>query len=257
MPFLHRYLGNPVLSFLGRLLFKSSIGDFHCGIRAFSREAFNKMNLQTTGMEFATEMVMKAEVFKMRVGEVPVKLFPDGRNRPPHLRTWRDGWRHLRFMLLYSPSWLFLYPGLLLMFIGSVFGGILVAGPVTLYGITFDVHTMVYMAVAVLIGFQSVLFYCKSKIFAVNQGLLPESPNFQKIFHYFNLEGGLIASVVLMTGGIAGTLCSLEEWKDTHYGHLQTSHVMRIVIPSILSLLLGVQVFFSSFFFSILGLKNK
>lgn len=256
MPFLHRYLGNPVLSFLGRLLFGSRIGDFHCGLRGFSKESFNRMGLQTTGMEFATEMVMKASVFKMKVCEVPVKLYPDGRSRPPHLRTWRDGWRHLRFMLLYSPSWLFLYPGILLMLTGLTTGTFLVKGPVKINNVTFDLHTLVYMALLVLAGFQSVLFYCKTKIFAVNQGLLPESKNFEKIFRYFNLETGLIVSAVLILAGIGGTLWSFSAWREAGFQRLSPEEMMRMVIPSMLAFLLGIQIFFSSFFFSILGLKK-
>ena len=173
---LHKYLGNPVLTGIGRLLFKSQCGDFHCGLRGFTKEAYKRMGLRTTGMEFASEMVVKATLFKMRIAEVPTTLSPDGRNRAPHLRSWHDGWRHLRFLLLYSPRWLFLYPGVWLMILGGGVGLILLPGPRTVGGIRFDIHTLLYAATAVLLGFQSVVFAFFTKVFAISEGLLPRRP---------------------------------------------------------------------------------
>src|SRR6267378_7884160 len=174
MPPLHRYLGNPVLTGIGRLFFKSPVGDFHCGLRAFRRDAIERLDLRTHGMEFASEMVVKATAFGLRVTEIPTTLSPDGRDRAPHLRTWRDGWRHLRFLLLYSPRWLFLYPGGLLMIIGLLVGLLLLRGPLTVGGVNFDVHTLLYAAMAVIIGFQAIVFAMFTKVFAMSEGLLPE-----------------------------------------------------------------------------------
>ena len=172
MPPLHRYFGNPVLSGLGRLFFRCPAGDFHCGLRGFSREAFERMKLQTTGMEFASEMVVKATLLELKIAEVPTTLSPDGRTRAPHLRSWRDGWRHLCFMLLFSPRWLFLYPGLLLMFAGLGVGGWLLPEARQLGQATLDVHTLAYAALSVLLGFQAVLFALFTRTFAVTQGLM-------------------------------------------------------------------------------------
>src|SRR5256714_522661 len=183
MPPLHRYLGNPVLTGIGRIFFKSPAGDFHCGLRGFRREAVLGLDLRTTGMEFASEMVVKSTLHKLRISEVPTALQPDGRSRPPHLRSWSDGWRHLRFLLLYSPRWLFLYPGALLMAAGLVAGLILLQGPVVVAGVGFDAQTLLYTAAAVILGFQAVAFAVFTKVFAISEGLLPEDPklNVQKI----------------------------------------------------------------------------
>ncbi|MFZ3202130.1 MAG: glycosyltransferase family 2 protein, partial [Candidatus Acidiferrales bacterium] len=176
MPVLHRFVGNPVLSWLGRLFFKSPVGDFHCGLRGFRKDSIDRLHLQTTGMEFSTEMVVKAMLFGLRVAEVPTVLSPDGRDRPPHLRTWRDGWRHLRFLLLYSPRWLFLYPGIILLVLGAAVSVWLLPGPRTVGGVQFDYHTLLFGAMAILIGFQSINFAAFSKIFAISEKLLPEDP---------------------------------------------------------------------------------
>jgi glycosyltransferase involved in cell wall biosynthesis len=175
MPFLHKYLGNPVLSFLGRLFFKIDIGDFHCGLRGFRKDAFYKMNLQTTGMEFASEMIVKSKLNNLSITEVPTVLSPDGRTRPPHLNTWQDGWRHLRFLLLYSPNWLFFIPGVLLLLFGFLSSCLLVLQPIELNNITLDVHTLLYTGTSIIIGFQFVLFYGLTKIYAVENNLLPKS----------------------------------------------------------------------------------
>ncbi len=257
MPWLHRYLGNPVLSAFGRLFSRSSIGDFHCGMRGFRREAVLGMDLRTTGMEFASEMVVKASLHKMQVVEVPTTLSPDGRTRPPHLRRWRDGWRHLRFMLLFSPRWLFLYPGILLMLAGLCVGIWLLPGPRTVGDITFDVHTLLFAALAVLLGFQAVAFAVFSKVFAISEGLLPEDPRLMRLFGYITLEVGLAVGILLLLAGLAGSLYAVGIWGAESFGPLNTQETLRSVIPSVTCMALGVQIVFSSFFLSVLGMRRK
>jgi hypothetical protein len=257
MPPLHRYLGNPVLTAIGRILFHSPCDDFHCGIRAFRKESFVRMDIRSTGMEFASEMVVKASLLGMRVTEVPTTLQPDGRGRPPHLRTWRDGWRHLRFMLLYCPRWLFFYPGVLLMLAGVAGCAWLLPGPRTIGGVSFDVHTLLYAFVAVLLGFQLIAFAVFTKIFAVSEGLLPEDPRLNRLFEYITLETGLVAGVVLVALGLGGSAVAVSGWAGTHFGNLQPEQTLRLVMPSVFSLTLGVQVICSSFFLSILGLRRR
>ncbi|MDB9402748.1 glycosyltransferase family 2 protein [Microcystis aeruginosa CS-1036] len=249
MPVLHKHLGNPVLTWLGRLFFGSPCGDFHCGLRGFSKQAIEQLNLRTTGMEFASEMVVKASLYGLKITEVPTTLSPDGRSRPPHLKTWRDGWRHLRFLLMYSPRWLFLYPGLALMFLGFV---------ATIWFMTQPrVHTLLYSATALIIGFQIVSFAIFTKAFAISEGLLPEDRKLRRFFRYINLEVGLIIGVILFLVGIGGSVYALYTWNAQLYGALDPAVTMRIVIPSVTALGLGVQVIFSSFFLSVLGLKRK
>src|SRR5690349_6704397 len=187
MPPLHKYLGNPVLTGIGRVFFRSPCGDFHCGLRGFSKAAIQRLDLRTRGMEFASETVVKASLHGLRITEVPTTLSVDGRSRPPHLNTWRDGWRHLRFLLLYSPRWLFLYPGLLLMLVGAVVSGWLLVGPRVVDGITFDIHTFLYAAMAIVIGYQTVIFAIFTKVFAITEGLLPEDPRLKTLFRYIKI----------------------------------------------------------------------
>lgn len=249
MPVLHKYLGNPVLTWLGRLFFGSPCGDFHCGLRGFRKQAIEELNLRTTGMEFASEMVVKASLYGLKITEVPTTLSPDGRSRPPHLKTWRDGWRHLRFLLMYSPRWLFLYPGLALMFLGFVATIWFVPQP--------RVHTLLYSATALIIGFQIVSFAIFTKAFAISEGLLPEDRKLRRFLRYINLEVGLIIGVILFLLGIGGSVYALYIWNARLYGALDPAMTMRIVIPSVTALALGVQVIFSSFFLSVLGLKRR
>jgi glycosyltransferase involved in cell wall biosynthesis len=257
MPFLHKYLGNPVLTTTGRLFFRSPCSDFHCGLRAFRKSSIERLNLRTTGMEFASEMVVKATLHNLKIAEVPTKLSPDGRSRKPHLRSWRDGWRHLRFMLLYSPRWLFLYPGLLLMILGSVVGARLLWGPVNVWGVTFDVHTLLYAAMAIVIGFQTVVFAVFTKVFATTQGLLPEDPRLNRLFRYVKLETGLTLGFALLITGFAMSVFALSSWRARFYGSLDPTHTLRLVIPAVTLIMLGLQTVFSSFFLSILGLKRQ
>ena len=253
MPPLHKYLGNPVLTWIGRLLFPSPCGDFHCGLRGFRRDAIEKLNLRTTGMEFASEMVVKASLHKMRITEVPITLYPDGRSRPPHLRSWRDGWRHLRFLLLYSPRWLFLYPGGLLMLLGLLIGVWLLPGP----RVIFDVNTLLFAATAILVGFQAMMFAVFTKVFAISEGLLPDDFRLKRLVSHINLEVGLILGSTLLLVGIAGSIYAFGIWGAHFFGSLDTSKTMRIVIPSVTCLALGFQIILSSFFLSVLGLKRR
>ena len=257
MPLLHRYLGNPVLSFMGRLFFHSQCGDFHCGLRGFSKAGYEKLGLRTTGMEFASEMVVKASLMGLQVAEVPTTLSPDRRGRPPHLRTWRDGWRHLRFMLLYSPRWLFLYPGLLLMLAGLAVGVWLLPHPRVVNGITFDVHTLLYAMVAILIGFQAVAFAVFSKVYGMTEGLLPFDPRAQRLFKIVTLEFGLAVGALLVFGGVASSVYAVHIWRTRSFGPLDPGTMLRTVVPSVTALTLGCQLVLFSFFLSVLGLARK
>lgn len=257
MPFLHKYLGNPVLSFLGRLFFTSSIGDFHCGLRGFSKEAYARMQLTTSGMEFASEMIVKSYLLNLKIAEVPTVLSPDGRSRKPHLKTWSDGWRHLRFLLLYSPNWLFLYPGLLAMIGGFMLSTWLIITPIKIAKVTFDVHTLLYTMGLLLIGFQFVVFYGFTKVFAVTQNLLPKSERYDTIFQYINLEKGLILGFFLTVIGIGLSIYGLTLWSKTNYGVLEVRSTLRIIIPAVTTIIIGIQIILFSFFFSILGLKDE
>jgi hypothetical protein len=257
MPPLHKYLGNPVLSFVGRLFFKSPIGDFHCGLRGFSKKAIERLDLQTNGMEFASEMVVKSTIHKLKLAEVPTILSPDGRSRAPHLKSWHDGWRHLRFLLIYSPRWLFLIPGLALSLFGSIILGLLVPGPLTLGAVTFDIHTMLYAGVAVILGLQLSAFAIFSKVFAVSARLIPEDSRTAMILREATLERGLIAGGLLAIAGATGSLYGFFAWRATDFGPLVATAMMRVTIPSLTALAVGVQIMFASFFLSTLRLMRK
>jgi len=256
MPALHRYLGNPVLTSIGRLFFSSPSGDFHCGLRGFNKHAIDRLELQTTGMEFASEMVVKATLHGLKITEVPTTLSPDGPSRPPHLRSWRDGWRHLRFLLIYSPRWLFLYPGLALMASGLALLLYLLPGPRHVGGITLDIHTLVYSSGLIMLGLQACLFSVFTKLFGMNLRLLPPDPLFRRLVHAFSLERGLIAGLLLVAGGLAGSLYATIHWQGTAFGPQQPQELMRIVVPSLTSLLVGMEIIFASFFLSVLQLKH-
>ena len=248
MPFLHRYLGNPVLTGIGKLLFASPCNDFHCGLRGFRKDSISDLDLQTTGMEFASEMVVKATLHKMQIAEVPTTLSPDGRSRPPHLNTWRDGWRHLRFLLMYSPRWLFFYPGIFLILMGFLATLSLLPSP--------KVHSLLYSSTAMTIGFQVVMFALFTKVFGISEGLLPEDRRLNKLFNFLNLETGLIAGVLLLLMGTVASVYAFGIWGQNDFGSLNPTETMPIVIPGVTCLALGIQTIFSSFFLSILGLKR-
>ena len=254
MPPLHRYLGNPVLTAIGRLFFHSPSGDFHCGLRGFNRESILGLDLQTTGMEFASEMVVKSTLNGLRITEVPTTLAPDGRSRAPHLRSWRDGWRHLRFLLLFSPRWLFLYPGALLMLAGLLMGAAILTGNATVGSVTFNVNTLVYAAGAVSIGFESILFAVFAKTYGITSGVLPSDSRMQRLWKVISLEFGILLGAALVLAGLAGSVYALSGWGAQSFGALDPERTLRLIVPSTLALTLGFQIVLSSFFLSVLGL---
>src|SRR5262245_20024107 len=227
MPWLHRWLGNPVLSRITRTFFNAPVGDTHCGLRAFRKDAFERMQLRATGMEFASEMVVKASLKGMRISEVPVVLHPDGRTRRPHLRTWRDGWRHLRFMLLYSPRWLFLYPGLLLLGVGLAGIILLLPGPFRIGNVTFDVHSFMIACGAILLGLQSISFAAVTRRFGLRSGFIPSSSAFARMLDQLTLERMLIAALALFLVGCAGLAWCIEDWAEADFGQLQYAGLVR------------------------------
>jgi glycosyltransferase involved in cell wall biosynthesis len=260
MPFLHKYLGNPVLTFIGRLLFRAPVRDFHCGLRGFDRNAVLNLGLRTTGMEFASEMVVKATLNKLNITEIPTTLSPDGRDRRPHLRTWRDGWRHLRFLLLYSPRWLFLFPGVLSMVLGLI--GYIVAYPqfglhIAGYWLRFDVNTLLVASLFLIVGFQGFLFAVFTKTFAITEGLLPEDPRMTRLWHIINLERGLIGSLLVMILGVSLIAWATNDWRLHGFGALDAQKSLRLVIPGSTLVAIGFQAFLASFFLSILGLRRQ
>jgi hypothetical protein len=257
MPRLHRYLGNPVLTAIGQMLFHSPCGDFHCGLRGFRRDAIVGLNLRTTGMEFASEMVVQATLHQLRIAEVPITLSRDGRTRPPHLRSWRDGWRHLRFLLMYSPRYLFLVPGLALMLAGTAVSVALLPGPLTVGRVTLDVNTLLFAGAAVILGAQAILFSLFAKVFAITEGLLRPDPRLERMFRYVTLESGLVAGTAAFLVGLVLAVASLHAWRATGFGPLDPARSLRQVIPAALMMILGAQVIFSSFFLSILGLRRR
>ena len=258
MPFLHRYLGNPVLTTVGRLFFKTPARDFNCGLRGFSKDVVERMQLRTTGMEFASEMVMKASLYDMKVAEVPTVLHPDGRGRPAHLRSWRDGWRHLRFMLMLSPRWLFFYPGLVLMTLGAVLGIAILPGTLRIGKVGLDIHTLAYAGAMVSIGFNAVLFAVLSNIYALQSGILPKEPKYIRFFKYVNLERGLATGASVLLVGIIGAIMSVVVWNYEGFGRMDNpAMTMSIVVPSVVAMSLGSEIILTSFFLSILGIERE
>jgi glycosyltransferase involved in cell wall biosynthesis len=257
MPWRNRYIGNPILTLIGRLFFSCPAKDFHCGLRGYSIAAYQRLDLQTTGMEFASEMVIKATLLKMKIAEVPTTLDPDGRSRPPHLRPWRDGWRHLRFMLLYSPRWLFLYPGLFLMIFGFAGMVVLIRSEVRIDGVELDIDTLAFLSAAVLLGYQAMTFAVLSKVFSINVGLRPWEPRFHRLFDYLTMEVGLAIGALVFAIGVMLAAWALAYWKVRGFGHLDPRLAMRVVIPSLLFLTLGCQTILSSLFLSVLGLRTR
>ncbi len=255
MPPRHRYLGNPVLTGVGRLFFRSGCGDFHCGLRGFDRAAILNLDLQASGMEFASEMVVKATIARLRVAEVPTTLAPDGRSHPPHLRSWRDGWRHLRFLLLFSPRSLFLYPGFALFLIGLAAMIWLLPQPRQVGGVIFDVHTLLYASLAVIVGFQSMTFWTFAKVYGMREGIVPPDPWFNSLKSVLTLEAGLIIGTVLLLSGLGLAVYALASWEAQGFGSLAFRESMRVVVASSTAILLGFQIIYSSFFVSILDIR--
>ena len=252
MPALHRYLGNPVLTTVGRLFFRSPCGDFHCGLRGFDREAILSLGLQAPGMEFASEMVVKATLRGLAIAEVPTTLSPDGRTRAPHLKSWRDGWRHLRFLLLFSPRWLFLLPGATLFTVGLAAMAWLLPAPRTVGGVTLDIHTLFYAALAVVVGFHSMLFWVFAKIYGMREGIVPPDPRFSKMMRLMTLEVGLIVGGLLLLFGLALGVFAVNAWGSVAFGMLSPERAMRLVIPSGTAILLAFQIAYGAFFISVL-----
>ena len=254
MPWHHRYIGNPVLSFLGRLFFKTPIRDFHCGLRGFRRDAITALNLRTTGMEFASEMVVKATLAHSDIREVPTTLKPDGRSRPPHLRSFRDGWRHLRFLLLFSPRWLFLYPGLVLLLAGMIVGAILLRGPVQIGGLSFNVHTLLVASLCVIMGTQSIAFAIIGRRFASRYGFIPRSGAYDKFLESLSLERLLLFAMLLLLGGMGAMGWGFWEWAKRDFGPLTSSATLRAVILAMTALVTGFQLMMSAFMSSMINI---
>jgi glycosyltransferase involved in cell wall biosynthesis len=252
MPWKNRYIGNPILSAIGKTLFPAKVGDFHCGIRGFSLDAFRKMDLRTTGMEFATEMVIKATLLKLSLTEVATVLSPDGRSRPPHLRPYRDGWRHLRFMMLFSPSWLFFYPGMTLMVVGLVLGGVLLGQPIHMHRINLGLDTLIYCNTMVVVGFQGILFWILSRVYAVQEGLYPITAGLDphRYTEHFTLERGLVAGMSMTLAGVLAAFYALWQWRQNAFGMMEIEHIARIVIPSSAAVSLGIEILLFSFMLS-------
>jgi hypothetical protein len=256
MPWKNRWIGNPSLSFIGRLFFRTPIHDFHCGLRGFTKAAYEALELKTTGMEFASEMVLKATLKGLPIAEVPITLHPDGRSRPPHLRAWRDGWRHLRFMLIYSPRWLFLIPGIVLGAIGTAATLFLCWKRLEAFGVAFSVGTQLVGAMSMITGLQLVSLACFTKVFGIAEGLLPEDRRFAQVFRFLTLERGLVAGLVVLLGGLGLLLRAFWLWKAADFGPLSMGDNLSLLIPAVTAIILGVQVISSSFFMSVLGLKT-
>ncbi|SFZ86163.1 Glycosyltransferase involved in cell wall bisynthesis [Devosia enhydra] len=257
MPWHHKYIGNPVLSFLGKLFFRTKASDFHCGLRGFDRDAIQGLGLRTTGMEFASEMLVKATLSGLDVAEVPTTLKPDGRSRPPHLRSFRDGWRHLRFLLLFSPRWLFLYPGLALLIFGLIVGGALLPGPVRIGRVVFDLHTFVVAAMCVIVGLQSISFGLIGRRFASRYGFIPRSEKFDRLLEGLTLERILLMALVLMGIGAAAMLWGLSEWAARDFGPLESPYTLRALLLAMTALVAGFQLMLSGFLSSMTNIPLR
>lgn len=257
MPWSHRWIGNPFFSLLVRNWFGAPIHDVYCGMRGFTKDLYDRLDLRCTGMEFATEMIIKATLFKATIKEVPITLHKDGRiSHPPHLRTMRDGWRTLRFFMIYSPRWLFLLPGFALIALGLL-GYALAMPGVKIMGATLDAHTLLFASVAILCGYQSILFALFTKTFAISEGLMPEDPRLNRFYELVNLEKGLIFGGVLFLVGVALLCCAIFQWYQAGFGPMDYARTMRWVIPGSTLTALGFQTLLGSFFDSVLGMRRK
>ena len=257
MPWLHRWVGNPVLTAIGRVLFRIRVGDFHCGLRAFRRDAYDTLHLQSSGMEFASEMVIKSALHDLRITEVPTVLYPDGRTRASHLRTWRDGWRHLRFMLLLSPRWLFLAPGILSMLVGGAVLAALASGSFEIRSVVFDIHTMFVAGLLCILGSQLIVFSMFTEAFAVGEGYHPPPRRRAWIRRCVSLESGAVIGALLACVGLTLLVAAVLGWRRVGYGELDPRVTMRWLIPGSVLFTMGLQAIFSSFFLGILGLRRR
>lgn len=257
MPLLHRYLGNPVLSSLGRLFFHAPVADFHCGLRGFRRESILRLNLQMTGMEFASEMIVKAMLQGLSMVEVAVVLHPDGRSRSPHLRTWRDGWRHLRFLLLFSPRWLFLIPGLAVMSLGIAGMALTWSGLIVLGRVGFDIHTLAFGGASLLIGYQMIVFAVFTKLVGERHGWLPKDNRLTEFVQALTLERILVLALIIFTSGVCLSLHAFFQWSDANFGYLDPRVTMRLVIPGTTFMALGGEIALSAFFLEALKMPSS
>jgi glycosyltransferase involved in cell wall biosynthesis len=257
MPFLHRYLGNPLLSWIGRLFFDIKVADFHCGLRGLSRERVSVLNLRTAGMEFASEMLVRAALAGYRIDEVPTTLSRDGRTRAPHLRTWRDGWRHLSFLLMYSPQWLFFYPGIFLLALGFFTAFALLPGPVKVGNVRFDIHTFTVACIAVLVGVQAISFAAVARRFAAAHKLIPPSRRFSGVLEVLTLERVLIGAAIIAVGGFGGLIWCTLQWASTGFGALEYSSMLRILILSLTAVAVGVQLALTGFLSAIIEIPTR
>ena len=257
MPPLHRYLGNPVLSFIGKIFFRSPCNDFHCGLRGFNKESICKLHLKHPGMEFASEMVLKATLHGLKIVEVPTTLSPDGRSRPPHLRSWRDGWRHLRLLLICAPKWLFLLPGLLLLFLGCILTFLIFPKPFIIGGVGLDIHSLLYANALIIIGIQSIYFYLHSKLYAVYNNYIPPDRFVLRISQLVNLERSLFCGGIFLAISLLLAVLSITNWSSNNFMSLQPSETMRVVIPSVTLAILAVNISLNGFFMTLLNyMKN-
>jgi hypothetical protein len=255
MPKLHKYLGNPVLSFIGRLFFNSKIKDFHCGLRGYNREKILSLNLQTIGMEYASEMIVKATLNKLKITEVPTTLDKDGRSRPPHLRSFRDGWRHLKFLFIYAPNWLFVYPGSIFIFVGIIGMALFLKGPIYIGRVGLDIHTMLYTGTSLILGFNILLFSIFTKVFAIEHGYLPED-KISGFFKNLSSEFCILFGLIIFFIGIALGIIAVLDWEGGHFGPIDSSPMFRLTLPSVVCLVVGVESIFAGFFTSILRIKR-
>jgi glycosyltransferase involved in cell wall biosynthesis len=258
MPWLHKHLGNPALSFISRRLYGAPVGDIYCGLRGFDREKVMALDVRSTGMEFAIEMIVKATMQGLRVTEVPTTLSPDAEGRQPHLNTWRDGWKSMRLLLLYSPKWLFLYPGLILLGVGIAGMAWLIPANRTIGDVGFDVSTLLYFALAVIVGLQAVFFFLTARWFAITEGLLPEDHRIRRIVERpRRLEWALLVGLLLVAAGLGLSLYAVATWNDAGFGELNYSETLRIVIPGATLIACGMQTAFSALFLGVLGLRRR
>jgi len=257
MPFLHRWWGNPMFSLMARIWFRAPINDVYCGLRGFTKDLYQRLDQRCTGMEFATEMIIKSSLYGVRMAQVPISLHPDGRkSHPPHLKTFRDGWRTLRFFLMYSPRWLFLIPGISLI-LGGLLGYAIALPGLTIDSITFDAHTLLFASLALICGEQAVIFAIFTKIFSISEGLMPESAKLKRFFQLVNLERGVIAGCLSLVFGLILLLLAINQWRESHFGPLDYSHTMRLVIPGATLITLGFQTVWASFVISILSMRRR
>lgn len=257
MPWSHKYIGTPVISFIGRLFYHSKIGDFNCGMRGYNRKAIMDLELKCTGMEYASEMIVQANLNKLKIAEIPTTLKKDGRSRPPHLKSFQDGWRHLKFLLLYSPKWLFLIPGLILMIVGLVGTIAFLFKNIQIGSIVLGIHSRLYLGAMVVVGLQMIIFSLFAKIYAINSGMHPKQDKITKFLNKITLEKGLVIGAVLTIIGILLTIYSIVVWNKNAWGNLDPIKVMPITIPAVYLIIIGVQVAFASFFLGVLNIEYK